>query len=140
LFQKAVLAGHLKAHNSLGVCYVLGFGVKKDVAKGIELFELAATRGDGNAMFNLGNAHVKGQGVAIDLPKALVLYEKAAALEDIDAMYLLGIWYLEGTNVTKDYSEVVAKMRGRWSCKGDKLLGNLLQHWLRSQEGPRAGA
>jgi TPR repeat protein/serine/threonine protein kinase len=103
-FQKAVNAGHVKALNSLGVCYVLGFGVKRNVAKGIELFEQGVAQGEASAMFNFGNAFAKGQGVEQDLRKALELYEKASALGDLDAMYLLAIWFMEGTNVVKNHS------------------------------------
>jgi TPR repeat protein/serine/threonine protein kinase len=103
-FQKAVNAGHVKALNSLGVCYVLGFGVKRNVAKGIELFEQGVAQGEASAMFNFGNAFAKGQGVEQDLRKALELYEKASALGDLDAMYLLAIWSLEGTTVVKNHS------------------------------------
>ena len=39
----------------LGWCYENGEGVPRDMAKAVELYELAATQGDAAARFHLGN-------------------------------------------------------------------------------------
>jgi TPR repeat protein len=45
-YHKAASLGHAKALNSAGVCLMIGFGVRQNLIKGVELLEQAAAGGD----------------------------------------------------------------------------------------------
>ena len=63
LYTRAAKLGHLPAINSLGVCHMTGFGVKKtDSAKAVEFFRHAAAQEEVGAMVNLAHAYSKGDG------------------------------------------------------------------------------
>ena len=50
--------GYADAQSKLGICYLEGFGVKKDKAKAIELFLKAAKQGDEEAQKELDKIYI----------------------------------------------------------------------------------
>ena len=66
--------------------------VKRDPEKGVELFTIAAERGDAVAQFDLGLAYDDGVGVEeIDWDKAAYWYERAAKGGETNAMFNLAV-------------------------------------------------
>lgn len=66
--------------------------VKRDPKKGVELFTIAAERGDAVAQFDLGLAYDDGVGVEeIDWDKAAYWYERAAKGGETNAMFNLAV-------------------------------------------------
>ncbi|PCI39791.1 MAG: hypothetical protein COB53_02660 [Elusimicrobia bacterium] len=55
-YQKAAINGHGGAAHNLGVLFAKGRGVKTDINKALELFEVAVSLGDDDALFSAGLA------------------------------------------------------------------------------------
>lgn len=67
-FSELARSGHAMATTYLAEMYLRGEGVLPNVEKGVELLELAISRGDSSAAFNLGALHRNG---AYCVPKDL---------------------------------------------------------------------
>ena len=92
MIQKRVEAGDPVAIFHLGNQYSCGhYGLEKDVARAVELYERAAELGLKEAHFFLGCTYAKGTDVEIDTAKALRHYEAAAMCGHVDARFHLGI-------------------------------------------------
>lgn len=71
LMQKASELGYTKAHNNLGVFYLLGIGTSQNGKLAFEAFTRAAAVGDPKATFNAAAVRKIGIGVKPDHSKAL---------------------------------------------------------------------
>lgn len=71
-------AGDPDAQNSLGVCYRLGAGVRKDEKEAVKWYRKAADRGHPKAQFSLGACYAEGTGVFKNDAEAAKWYRKAA--------------------------------------------------------------
>lgn len=109
--EPACGAGVAMACTSLGHCYVQGYGVTKDLARGNALYRTACELGDGEGCNALGNARSRGEGgLAKDPAEAALLFARACTLGD-DLGCSNYAWALsEGRGVPKD----VAAARARW--------------------------
>ena len=100
--------------------YLEGLGVKQSDKKAIELFEMAAKRGNATAQYNLGLYYEKGiYGVTQSEKRAIELYTLAANQGHADAQYNLGVMYVNGTGVEQSFS----KARELWTkaaAQGDE--------------------
>ncbi len=83
--RKAAEQEYANAQYALGLCYVYGWGVKKDpqeaatwYKKAVAGFRKAAEQGDAEAQFSLGTCYETGDGVEKDLKEAVKWYRKAA--------------------------------------------------------------
>ena len=98
--------GHHWAQFSLGQCYHYGYGVDKDVLKGVEYYSLSAEQGNSMAMVSLGICYSAGKGTDVNKTKAFELYEKSANLGCSNAMLHIGNCYESGWDeVTKDLNK-----------------------------------
>jgi Sel1 repeat len=66
--------------NKLGMMYLNGTGVERDLAAAFEFLSLAAQQGDASAINNLGWMYENGLGIVSDRKRALELYTKAVQL------------------------------------------------------------
>lgn len=108
-FQKAVDAGHLRAHNNLAMMYLNGEGVSQDAAKARELFRAAAEGGLDNAQYQLAEMLRKGIGGDKNIDAALKWYQRAADQGHIGAMAKLGSLYASDKHGVKaDYPRAYA--------------------------------
>jgi TPR repeat protein len=115
LYNSAVEAGSVKALNSLGVCYITGFGVKKvDEKRAAEYFLQCASKGDPSAMLNLANAYAKGDGVAMDKKRAIDWYSKASGMANIDALFNYALCFLEGSGSDKNPTKACELLKKQW--------------------------
>lgn len=89
LYLRAVDLGSPEAAHDLGVRYVLGKGVKKDLAKGAEFYKISAEGGYAEGELAYGRALIEGRGVEKDVPTGMEWVEKAAAQGLQDARTLL---------------------------------------------------
>jgi hypothetical protein len=64
--------------NRLGVSYLNGTGVKRDLPAAFAFLSLAAEQGDASAMNSLAGMYEKGLGTDADRKKAIELYAKAS--------------------------------------------------------------
>ncbi|RNB92498.1 sel1 repeat family protein [Brevibacillus fluminis] len=79
--------------------YREGWGVKRDYAKAIELFEQS---GDDHALSNLGYMYQTGQGVKQDSEKAYFYYIQAAEKGDNNAQYNIAMVFLSGQGMERN--------------------------------------
>lgn len=77
-FIKAAEQNHAFAHHMIGVAYMSGEGVKKDIHQAIKWFEKAANEfALPGAMYALGMLYEEGKELPKDLEKAQDWYQKA---------------------------------------------------------------
>lgn len=69
----------------LGVMYIEGNGVSKDIARGIELVGWACHRGNATACSQSGRAYRDGDGVDKDEARARVYFERACKKGEFNA-------------------------------------------------------
>lgn len=92
-YKKAVELGNIEAMNSLGICYLRGYGVKRDDEKAAQLFVKSAEAGNRYAMHNAGWCYQTGRGVEKNIDKTLYWYGKSAELGFAKAQRKLGDIY-----------------------------------------------
>ena len=91
MIQKRVDAGDPVAIYFLGTKYEQGgFGLEKDVARAVELYERAAELGVKDAHFDIAFLYNKGTDVEKDMDKAFRHYETAAMCGNVTARHNLG--------------------------------------------------
>ena len=88
-YIEAANNGDSKAQHLLGLCYLQGIGVEKNISKGFGLIKSAAW---------------KGEMVYEDVKKSVELVQKSAYLGDAEAQYILALYYTYGFGVWPDES------------------------------------
>jgi len=108
--------GNVKAQYQLGLIYLKGQEVERNVFEAIRWFHKAAEKGHLKAQFSLGKAYANGK--AVD--EAVVWYTKAAEGGHPRAQNNLGLMYATGEGVQRDYIQAY-----KWwllsSRKGDRI-------------------
>ena len=94
-FEKAAAQGHVLAISSLGIIYLDGYGVDKDINRALEYLEKASDMDDPYSTNLLGTIYYDGTGVKQDGEKAAMYFEKAAKLGDANAFLNLGDYYIK---------------------------------------------
>ena len=113
--KKAAEKGIPDWENNLGLCYIYGKGVEKNVAEGNNWYKKALEHGSTEALFNLGVSYYKGEGVVKDLQEAKRLFEKSSAQgDDIAQLYIGRI--LEDTNASCDEIVAAYKKAAEMGC------------------------
>jgi TPR repeat protein len=97
--------GDAAAQYNLGLRYLTGDRVVKDLTKAVELFQEAADQGLADAQHVLGLCYALGDGVAKDSTKAVELFQKAADQGHEDAQCSLGLGYATGSGVATDLTK-----------------------------------
>ena len=93
--------GHTLAQYSLGVKYMQGKGLPKNVNKALSLWLLSANAGHMQSQFNVGRAYFLGIGLSEDQRKAKFWFQKAAAQGDPKSIELLSKIEVSTTNDTQ---------------------------------------
>jgi hypothetical protein len=109
--QQAVGNGRADAEHLLGVAYLSGIVVAKDVSRAKDLFRRSAEAGNPNGENALGQMLSKGQGGPQDDAAAVKWFEKAVAQGDKPAMVNLGYMYVQGRGIAKDEKKALELMR-----------------------------
>jgi len=86
---------------------------EQNLARAIELYRSAASKGESQAQYNLGLLSAQGRGLPLDLAEALRWYRLSAGNGSSDAMFELGKAYADGRGVAKDLAEAE-----RWYRRG----------------------
>lgn len=103
LFERAASAGHTRAQINLGILYLRGLGVQRDVVNARAWLEKAAASGDPQALYTLGRAMDEGsEQVAPDPVRAADLYRRAAEKGHVLAGLRYGLALSEGVGVKRD--------------------------------------
>ena len=114
-FERGAEAGDAACAYLAGESYILGKGVTKDAAKGVEYLTLAAGKDYPAAMDRLGDYYYKE---TKDFAKALACFEKARRLEWPPSYGNLGVLYVNGAGVPSDPVAAVALFK-QGAEKGD---------------------
>ena len=89
-----------------------GVGVKQSDKKAIELYEMAAKRGNATAQGTLGQFYLQGiHGLTQSSTRAIAFYTLAAEQGHVVAQYNLGLMYAEGNGIETSDS----KARELWT-------------------------
>jgi TPR repeat protein len=94
------------AMEMLANSYLKGVGVKQSDKKAIELYEMAAKRGNATAQYNLGLYYEKGMHGLTQSDKRAVKYWTLAAKQGYaNAQYNLGLMYARGEGIEQSNSK-----------------------------------
>lgn len=106
LFLKAAAAGHTRAQINLGILYMRGLGVPRDLVNARAWLEKAAASGDPQALYTLGRAMDEGsEQVAPDPVRAADLYRRAAEKGHALAGLRYGLALSEGVGIKRDVAQ-----------------------------------
>jgi localization factor PodJL len=97
--REAAELGHPQAAYELGLAYMEGRGVAKDLELSATWINRAADLGDPGAEFLVGSSFYAGVGVDQDIPRGLMFLERAAEQGHPRAQFLLGQAYVDGIGV-----------------------------------------
>jgi uncharacterized protein len=111
--------GHTGALYHLGLMHESGYGVPRNGADAIRLWQRGAARGDVIAQETLGDRYRAGRIVPRDYTEAMKWYRAAAGQGSLRAMFHLGTMYRDGEGVTRDAVEAyvwfsLAEARGSY--------------------------
>ena len=101
LYRQYLIAakqGDANARFMLGLFYLEGRGIEKDLARATSLIKLAAKQGQARAQFCLGLMHYEGHGTIKNIKIAEHWLSKAAMQGLPDAQYSLGLIYANNEN------------------------------------------
>ena len=125
MVQKRVTAGDPVAMWRLGRQYADGdYGLQKDVARALDLYERAAVLGLKEAHYSLGVLYGKGEDVEKDTVKAIHHYEAAAVKGDVLARINLGVleYHAGNSDLALQHYMIAAKMGRQSALNNIKLM------------------
>lgn len=102
-YHKLANDGDTEAQRRVGICYLYGTGVDRDLKKGLDWIAKAAMNENTEAQYDLGVIFRDGYGVKVNLPDAAYWFRKAARNGNDKAQLSTGILFLEGKGVQQDY-------------------------------------
>ena len=103
--------GNAEAQYNLGVCYMDGNGIAKDMTEAVKWFRKASEQGLAKAQLNLGICYEEGWGVAKNMTEAVKWYRKAADQGLAQAQLGIGACYANGWGVEENESEALIWIR-----------------------------
>ena len=102
-FEKAANAGHRRAQINLGILYLRGQGVTRDLVQARAWLEKAAATDDPSALYTLGRAmEERDEAIAADSIRAADLYRRAAEKGHALAALRYGLAMVDGIGVKRD--------------------------------------
>lgn len=128
-YETGVKHGCIKSMGLLGQCYLTAFGKNQDIQRGISLYRIAASKGDGLSLTELGDCYRDGIGVDCDPKQACEFYKKAANLgyADAEAKYADCLYYGRGTPKDTQRAMVFVEKAIAQDCAdGHRIKGDIL--------------
>lgn len=86
---------------NLGLMYLHGNYVKKDINKALYYLDLSSKQNNKYAQNFLGYIYLIGQRVPVDIWKAIHYLEQEAKQNNPEALFCLGVFYLRGEKKSK---------------------------------------
>lgn len=103
--ERSASYGNSWAQNQLGVRYLLGVGVSKDLKKAVDLFKLAAEQNQVEGCLNLAWIYSSEEYSGKSLTESIRFYRVAIENGSPIAEYNLGLLYMDGVGVERDYKK-----------------------------------
>ena len=123
-YRKAAERGDPSAQGNLGLCYLMGDGVGKDVAEAVKWIFKAAEQGDSEGEFMIGMCYAKGIGVSLDEAEGVKWWIKSATKGNVKAQYMLWNCYAFGVGVAKDKAESLKWYRKVMESNNEEIKKN----------------
>lgn len=123
--RPAAERGDALAQYALGMAHDGGWGMPKDEAAAVVLYEKAARQGLAAAQFQLGLAFSEGRGVTANLGEAVAWYRKGAEQGEPMSQNNLGRSLFEGRGVEQDKAQALLWYR-RSAALGNAVAQNNL--------------
>lgn len=121
--------GYADAYSYMGILYLRGEVVPKDVNKYIELTKKAADMGDFSAQYNLGQDYFYGDIIPKNDDMAFEYTKKATESEySREAWKNLGIFYWNGVGTEKSFSKAMHALFEAW--RRDSKEGTSIYHGI----------
>lgn len=109
LLTTAASDSNAYAMNVLGMAYLQGIGVEKNLEKAISWWMLAAQNGYAYAYHNLGMLYKNGKlGIKQDFVKACSYYKKGAESNSLVCCYNYGFMLYKGLGCKQSYEEAIS--------------------------------
>lgn len=105
--EYAARAGHASAQARLGLMYLAGDGIERDVDKAMSWYEKAAEKGLAHAQKQLALIHAAGG----EAEKAFYWAGKAAEQKNFEGVAILGLLYAKGVGVERDDARALELLR-----------------------------
>jgi len=137
-FKPLAEQGHSGAQFNMGVMYMHGRGVERNMVKALDLFFKSAEQGFPGAMNNLGRLFVEGKGVEKDFAEAVRWFRKAAK-KHVIARNNLAQMYITGRGVEKDYAKALfwlKKAAKKKHAKSEFEIGIIYDNGLGVEKDP----
>lgn len=99
----------------------------QNIKMALELYKIAAERGDIKTMTRLGEIYNEGRGIPKNYTEAIKWFSKAAILHDIDAQNKLGDLYRDGLGVPQNYRKAIELYR-QAEKQGDDSAKDRIAH------------
>ena len=110
-FTALAAVGDPRGENGLGVLYLRGHGLERNLERAVTLFRSAAEKGLRAAEKNLGELYAEGVGVPRDEEAAAHWLGLAAAKGDSGAQLTLGAMHAQGRGMRQDYARAMDLFR-----------------------------
>ena len=127
-------SGNLTAQYDLGVAYIEGNGVAKNVKEGQYWLEKCASKGHAAAQGYLGDIYYY---IHHDPKQACHWWQKASDGGDLDMTFNLSIMYRDGNGVPKDMAKSVSLLRKGAEAGHAVSMFNLANYYTRGDGVPR---
>ena len=127
-FRALAAVGDPRGENGLGVLYLRGNGLERNLERAVALFRSAAGKGLRAAEKNLGELYAEGVGVPRDDVAAAHWLGLAAAKGDGGAQLSLGAMYAQGRGMRKDYAramDLFRKSASQGNAEAQANIGHL---------------
>lgn len=111
-----------EAQYNLGILYMKGLGVEKDLQAAFKWYKLSARNGNTDAMYNLGIMYNQGKVVFRSPKDATKWWKKAAEMGNAAAQFNIAVEYAYGRNLGKDVPLAISwwKKSARQGHKGSR--------------------
>jgi len=137
LYQKACNGGERKGCHDLGLMYLRGEGVPKDLNRAAGLFKRACDAGGTGGCLDLGLMYLRGEGVPKDLNRAADLYKRACDAGGAPGCTDLGRMYRDGEGVAKDLNRAADLFKRACDAGGSVGCLDLGSMYLRGEGVPK---
>ena len=124
---------------SKGLCYIVGYGCKKDYKKAVKYISKAANNEVAIAQYLMGACYDNGIGIKQDLERAMYWYKKAAEQGVLEAQCDYAIGCTTKNNMTEAYEWLLhaaeegyakAQYTLAW-CYGNNLINDDAIYWMK---------